>query len=112
MKNFLFVYRFVAGREQPSPEEMQENMNRWMNWLGSIAAQDKLVDQGHSLQQTGKVVKADGIITDGPYAEIKELIGGYSVVKTETIEEAAELAKGCPIFLGGGNVEVRELNMM
>lgn len=111
MKNFLFVYRSVAPTEQPSPEQMQEVMNQWMNWLGSIAAQDKLVDRGNSLQYTGKVVKAGGIVTDGPYTEIKESIGGYSIVKTETIEEAAELAKGCPIFHNGGNVEVREINM-
>lgn len=113
MKNFLFVYRVTPRAEQPSPEEMQENINRWMNWLGSIAAQDKLVDRGNSLNQyIGKVVKADGLVTDGPYTEIKELVGGYSIVKAETIEEATALTKGCPVFISGGNVEVREVNMI
>ena len=50
--------------------------------------------------------------TDGPYTEIKELIGGYSLVKTGSLEEATEIAKGCPILEVGGNVEVREINKM
>lgn len=112
MKNFLFVYRSAPAAEQPSPEAMQENMNQWINWLGSLAAQDKLVAQGNSLHPQGKVVKTGGVVTDGPYTEIKERVGGYSIVKTETIEEAAELAKGCPIFNAGGNVEVREIYEM
>lgn len=112
MKNFLFVYRATPVTEQPSPEQMQQVMSQWMNWLGNIGAQDKLVDNGNSLHATGNVVKADGTITDGPYTEIKETIGGYSIVKADTLEEAAELAKGCPIFNHGGNVEVREINMM
>jgi hypothetical protein len=59
---------------------------------------------------SGKVVKGDNVITDGPYTEIKELIGGYTLVKAESLDEAAELAKGCPILAFGGNVEVREIN--
>jgi len=112
MKDFLFVYRSEPNSNQSSPEEMQESMNRWMNWLGNIGAQDKLVDRGNSLQAAGKVVKQNTMVTDGPYTEIKETIGGYSIVKAASIEEAAKLAEGCPIFNSGGSVEVREINMM
>lgn len=113
MKNFLFVYRSVNNSNtQPSPEEMQENMKMWMDWLGAVAAQGKLVDRGNSLQPTGKMVSNNATVTDGPYAETKEVVGGYSVVKADSIDEAAALATGCPIFMAGGNVEVREINMM
>lgn len=112
MKNFLFVYRSEPATEAPSPEQMQEVMSLWMAWLGSIGAQNKLVDKGNSLKSAGKVVKTGGAITDGPYTEIKETIGGYSIVQADSIEEAAELAKGCPIFANGGNVEVREINIL
>ena len=60
----------------------------------------------------GKVVKPNNIITDGPYTEIKELIGGYSLIKADSLDEAADIAKGCPILKVGGNVEVREINNM
>jgi hypothetical protein len=112
MKNFLFVYRSEPNNNQPSPEEMQANMKRWMDWVGSIAAQDKLVDRGSGLQAAGKVVKQNTMVTDGPYTEIKEVIAGYSIIKAASIEEAVTLAEGCPIFNTGGSVEVREINMM
>jgi hypothetical protein len=111
MKDFLFVFRndFQAVPTS-SPEEMQALTQKWMDWVGGIAAQNKLADRGNRLFAAGKVVKGDNVITDGPYTEIKELIGGYTLVKAESLEEAAELAKGCPVLAFGGNVEVREIN--
>lgn len=85
---------------------------KWMDWIGGIAAQDKLIDRGNRLDSAGKVVRPNQVVTDGPYTEIKELIGGYSLVKADSLEEAAELAKGCPVLALGGNVEVREINKM
>ena len=83
-----------------------------MDWIGGIAAQNKLVDRGNRLFPSGKVVKPGNIITDGPYSEIKESIGGYSIVKADSLEEATELAKGCPALTVGGSVEVREIREM
>ena len=57
----------------------------------------------------GRVVNAKKVVTDGPFVESKELVGGYSIVKADTIDAAAELAKGCPALLTGGRVEVRPL---
>ena len=113
MKDFLFVYR-NDFKNQPtgSPEELQAVTKRWMDWVGGIAAQNKLSSPGNRLTSDGKVVRPNNIVTDGPYTEIKELIGGYSIVKVETMEEVVELAKGCSIFEFGGNVEVREINPM
>ncbi|HLA56611.1 MAG TPA: YciI family protein [Flavobacterium sp.] len=111
MKDFLLIFR-SEKRPKPSPEEMQANTKRWMDWVGGIAAQGKLVDRGNRLESTGKVLKSGSIITDGPYTEIKESIGGYTMIKAESLEEATELAKGCPILDVGGNVEIREVSIM
>lgn len=114
MKDFLLVYRTdentMKALAERSPEEMQASMKRWMDWIGGIAAQNKLTDRGNRLVPSGKVVKADNVIADGPYIEIKECIVGYSIVKATSIEDAAESAKGCPVLAIGGNVEVREIS--
>jgi len=90
--------------------EMDAMTKRWMDWIGSIAAQNKLTDRGNRLDTTsGKVVRNPHVVTNGPYVEIKESIGGYSIVKAESYEAAVELAKDCPILTVGGNVEVREI---
>lgn len=110
MKEFLLVFRMdMALQTQVSPEQMQSRMKLWQDWMGSIAAQNKLVSSGNRLATEGRVVKKDNVITDGPYVEIKEAIGGYSIVRAGSLDEAAEIAKGCPILLGGGNVEVRTI---
>jgi hypothetical protein len=116
MKDFLLVYRTdqntIAAFSKRSPEEMQANTKRWMDWIGGIAAQNKLVDRGNRLFPTGSVVKSGSIVADGPYTEIKESIMGYSVIKADSLQEAIKLADGCPILAAGGNVEVREINSL
>jgi len=115
MKDFLFVYRadyenYPNARR--SPEEMQAMTQKWMNWVAGIAAQGKLGDRGSSLVNSGKVLRSNGSVSDGPYTEIKESIMGYSIVKALSIEEATELADGCPILSFGGNVEIREIRII
>lgn len=110
MKEFALIFRLKDIADfKPSPEQMQERMN----WLGSIAAQNKLVDKGNTLLPipgSAKTVKPNNVVTDGPYTEIKEFISGYIVVKADNIDEAVEIAKGNPIFdQVGGNIEVREV---
>jgi hypothetical protein len=114
MRDFLLVYRNdFKFMPQPSPEEMQALTKKWMDWIGGIAAQNKLTDRGNRLlPNQGKVVKANNVVTDGPYVEIKESIGGYSIIKASTLDEAVELAKGCPVIGLGGNVEVREIHTL
>lgn len=109
MKEFALIFRLKDIADfKPSPEQMQERMN----WLGSIAAQNKLVDKGNTLLPmpgSAKIVKPNNVVTDGPFTEIKEFISGYIVVKTEDIDEAVEIAKGNPVFKIGGTIEVREV---
>lgn len=109
MKEFALIFRLTNIADfQPTPEQMQERMN----WLASIAAQNKLVDKGNTLLPapvSAKTVKPNNVVTDGPYTEIKEFIVGYIVLKADTIDEAVEIAKANPIFKIGGNIEVREV---
>ena len=111
MKEFLLVFRREAtSKESPlSPEQLQAMMKPWQDWIGSIAAKNKLVDSGNRLVPEGKVVKPNGIITNGPFVETKEAIGGYTMVRAESLDEATELSKDCPILQVGGSVEIREI---
>lgn len=112
MKDYLFVYRTdYDNMQQGTPAQQESNMKKWMDWLGSIAAQNKLVSKGSRLQNTGKVLKSD-VVTNGPFTEIKESIGGFSIIKATSYDDAVEVAKGCPILQAGGNVEVREIDPM
>ena len=109
MKEFLLVFRTDAAANEtaPSPEQMQERMKYWQDWIGGIAAQNKLASSGNRLGAEGRVIKPNNVITNGPYVEIKEAIGGYIIVKAASIDEAAALADGCPIYAANGSVEVR-----
>jgi hypothetical protein len=109
MANFLFVYRGSGAESKMSPEEAQQHMQKWTDWIGEGLQKGWLKDVGDALLPEGRVVKSKKVVTDGPFVEAKEIVGGYSVVQAETIDAAAELAKGCPALLAGGNVEVRPL---
>ena len=111
MKEFLLVFRREHEGSEPnlSPEQLQAMMKPWQDWIGNIAAQNKLVSAGNRLDSEGRVVKPGNMITDGPYVEMKEAIGGYTIIKASSIEEAAEISKSCHILSVGGNVEVRTI---
>lgn len=106
MKEFMLIFRnSTNSHDNPSPEQLQERMN----WLGSIAAQNKLADKGNRLSASdAKTVKPD-MVTDGPYTEIKEFISGYMILKAANIEEAVAFAQANPVLKAGGNVEVRAI---
>ena len=113
MKEFIMLFRADYSKmPKGSPEEMQAMTKRWMDWIGGIAAQNKLADKGRRLTSEGRVVRVNKSVTDGPYTEIKESVGGLSVLKVNSYEEAVEIAKGCPILSIGGNVEIREVSVL
>ena len=108
MAKFLFVYRGSSdAMRKMTPEEMQQSMQKWGQWIGDGIQQGWMIDAGDGLTEEGKVVKAK-LVTDGPFAESKEVVGGFSIVRADTIA-AADLAKGCPALQSGGSVEVRRL---
>jgi hypothetical protein len=114
MDEFVLLMRLdiINKDAQPTPEQLKGYMKKYHDWVGDIAAQNKLSNRGNRLENAGKVVKGSNVVTDGPYIEIKESIGGYTIVKSSSIEDAVELAKGCPIFITGGNVEAREISVL
>ena len=104
------IYRAESSGDIPlTPEGTLAVSKEWENWMGGIAAQNKLVSLGMRLGNEGRVLKPGNVITNGPYAEIKEIVGGLSIFRAESIEEATEMAKSCPILNVGGNVEVRDI---
>ena len=110
MAKFLFVYRGSTDEfARLSPEEIQQHMQKWSTWIGEGLQKGWLVDTGDALTGEGRVVNAKKVVTDGPFVESKEIVGGYSIVEADNIDAAAELAKGCPALAFGGNVEVRPL---
>jgi len=109
MDEFLLIFRrdHINKENQPAPEAMQASVKQWQDWLGGIAAQNKLSRPLQMWDTVGKVVTTDKTVVNGPYAEIKESIGGMIFIQATNYEEAAEIAKGCPILNLGGNVEIR-----
>ncbi|WP_420581201.1 YciI family protein [Reichenbachiella sp.] len=112
MKDYLFIFRNDESGSDQTPEEMQAHMAKWSVWMQGLAEDNKLI-AGEPLQKEGKVVRnAGALITDGAYAEGKEMVGGYLIVKSDTLDGAVEISKGCPIYEDGGSVEVREIMKM
>lgn len=110
MEEFALIMRHEDGRKVASPEQIQQWMKQTMDWIGSIAAQNKFVNGTGLPFEDARVVKHGTVVTNGPFGDIKETIGGLITVKAESVEEAVEFAKGCPVLQGEGNsVEVRKI---
>lgn len=110
MQEFMLIFRHDDASGKVSPEQMQEWMKQTMDWIGGIAAQNKFVSGTGLLFDDAKVVHHNKKVTNGPFGEIKETLGGYIIVKADSADEAAEFAKGSPILQGEGNtVEVRKI---
>jgi hypothetical protein len=108
-----FTYLFRGRDTSASPEQMQKTMEQWVAWFKDLGAKGHLKDPGHPLEHTGKVVKGkQKTVTDGPYAETKDVVGGYILVEAKDLDQAVELSKGCPIFEVGGSVEVRPVQII
>ena len=106
----MLIFRHEDGNKVASPEQIQIWMKQTMDWIGGIAAQNKFVSGTGLPFDDARVVHHKGVVTNGPFGEIKETIGGYIVVRAENADEAAEFAKGCPVLQGDGNtVEVRQI---
>lgn len=113
MEEFALIMRHQDGKKVASPEQIQQWMKQTMDWIGGIAAQNKFVSGTGLLFDDAQVLtlkNAEKLVTNGPFGEIKETIGGIIVIKAVSVEEAVDFAKGCPVLLGEGNsVEVRKI---
>jgi hypothetical protein len=112
MEKFMLIFQ---GEMPPkmSPEEMQANMGKWMAWVDKLAKSGKYVS-GEPLLPGGKIVsgKSGKNVTDGPYTEGKEVVGGYFLINAKDYDEAVAISKECPDFEYGGAVQVRQVMKM
>ena len=106
----MLIFRHEDGKKVASPEQIQLWMKQTMDWIGGIAAQNKFSGGNGLPFEDSRVVQSNKVVTNGPFGEIKETIGGYVIVKAESVDEAVEFAKECPVLQGEGNsVEVRRI---
>ena len=108
--SFMLLLRGGVSNRDLSATELQEQIARYMNWIEKLRENGHFV-AGEPLEETGKVLsgKNGSSITDGPFAESKEEIGGYFIIRARDFDEAVKLAQGCPIFVNNGTVEVRPI---
>jgi hypothetical protein len=111
MSEFAMLYR---GRDlSGSPEQVQKHLDKWYVWFKEMTAKGQIKDPGHPLEDGGQVIKGkQKTIHDGPYAEAKDIVAGFTLIEAPTLEAAVEISKGCPILDVGGSVEVRPLRQM
>jgi hypothetical protein len=110
MPKFLFVYRSpvpAPNSAPPGPDDIQKILAAWGAWIDKFAKKGLVTDPGDGLQETGRVVRTTGV-TDGPFVEAKEILGGYSIISADSYDAAVAVAKECPAVFHG-TVEVREL---
>ena len=106
---FLFLYRSSPDpRDQPSPAEMQAGYEKWKSWMGKYAKEILEQPPARSGPKPGgaAAVCKGGSVTDGPYVEGKEIVGGWSFIEAESLAQAVEIAKEVPMFT---SVEIREI---
>lgn len=108
MEKYMFI--FIGGDPSKlSPEAQEAHMGKWFAWVEKLRKANKYAS-GEALLPGGKTITGSKkTITDGPFAEAKEVIGGYFVVNAKDLNEAVEMAKECPDYDLGGIVEVREV---
>ena len=111
MAQYALLYRSSneAHREaMGSPEKMQASLAKWRAWIKEMTEKGQLKSVGEPLERVGKVVAGrKKVVTDGPFTETKDVLGGFSIIEAKNLDEAARIASGCPVLDGGGSVEVR-----
>ena len=112
MADYMLLLHTTPAGNRWSPEEMQTVIQRYANWSKELSAAGRLVG-GHKLRDAeGRVLKRQSnqtTVTDGPYAELKEVVGGYFHITADTYEDAVAIAQDCPHLDYGGTIEVRSI---
>jgi hypothetical protein len=104
----MLIFRGTDWYRDLSSEELQQVIDRWMAWFDRLTEQGKAI-AGNPLESESRIVSGSGgrVVSDGPFAEAKEMIGGYFLLKVDTLEEAVAIAQECPGLPYGTRVEVR-----
>src|ERR1051325_1705363 len=108
MAKFLFVYRSDKSTfDEMEPEELHHFHAKWQSWIAEGMRTGWMIDASTALKTEGRVVNARKAVTVGPLVEAGDVVRGYVNLQADTLDSAAELAKGCPVLLHGGSVEIR-----
>lgn len=109
----MLIFHLGPTGVAQSPETMQENMGKWMTWVNKLRDTGKYVS-GEPLIPGGKLISGNGgsTVTDGPYTEGKEVVGGFFIVNAADINEAVAMSKEYPDYDKGGSVQVRQVMRM
>ena len=105
---YMLIFRGTDWYKGLSPEQMQQVADKWMAWFNRLKDESKAV-AGNPLEREGKVVGKNRVVSDGPFAESKETIGGYFLLKVGSMDEAVAIAQQCPGLPYGIRVEVRAI---
>ena len=109
----LFLHQDLGTGAIRSPEEMMAVTKEYMAWAEGMRAEGRLKGGDRLANDPGKVLRPKGgkiAVTDGPYAETKELIGGYFAISAKDYDEACSFAETCPHLKYGGRIEVRQFH--
>jgi len=108
MAKYLYIFRGGAFATPGLPAaELEAHLAKWYAWSDALLAKGHPL-QGQPLEDHGRTIRGrDRVITDGPYAETKDLVTGAMTITASSLDEAVQLAGECPVFELGGSVEVR-----
>lgn len=114
MKGYmLLLHDPTTSEPELSAEEIQRIIGDYMAWRSEIASQGRLIGGQKLADEGGRHLRAENgaiRVTDGPYTEVKEALGGYFAIKAENYDEAVEISKTCPHLKYGGWIELREID--
>jgi hypothetical protein len=111
MSEFVFLLRSNDADYEAAmgtPERAQQSLDAWLQWMAKLERDGALHSPGLPLARGGRCVSGKELeVTDGPFAEAKDLVLGFIVIRARDLDDALELAKGCPLVRGGGIIEIR-----
>ena len=117
MSDFVLLFRTTEAEQRQhmgTAEVAQQSMQAWLEWVRGLEAKGHLKDPGQPLDVGGKVVRGagGGVVTDGPYAESKDLLLGFMIIQARDLTHAVELSQSCPMLGGNGSVEIRPVGTL
>lgn len=98
--------------QELNEEDRKKHMAKWSEWIGRLSKEGKFAG-GDPLGDESRVISGSKMtITDGPYAESKEIIGGYLIIRAPDLRAATEISRDCPIYEVNGDTEIRDIHHM
>ena len=112
-RTFMLLLRGGVSNRDLSADQLQKQIERYLSWIEKLRQEGHFV-AGEPLAESGRILSGENgrTVTDGPFAESKEEVGGYFIIRARDLDAAVELAKGCPIFANNGTVEVRAIQQV